>query len=642
MIGVGMRMEEQPQPLEKETAEINGSKTHRLRVVIVFLFLLTVFLVSVYTFILQRNYSENTLESAVEWNTQCADAIHKLVLQKLTGEDYKNISTIADMQSERYQRLQKELSELRKLNPTRYLYTAKMGADGRPIYLIDGLDLDAKDFAYPGTYIEKEMVPYIEAALAGETVYSQEIVDTAWGHIFTACYPVREDTGEVIGAICMEMDMEHTYKLLEQSNRAAVKMAMFAAIVLVLFALGAYCLIQKSRTKSEEQLQKAVEAADAANEAKSVFLFNVSHDIRTPMNAIIGYVELADRNLDKKELLRSYLEKIGICGQKMLSILDNVLELSRIETGNVVLEESAAEAESVLDDCLHMVSAEIEKKHQTLTISKDIIYPYIYMDISRFTEIILNLISNAIKYTGEGGTIRCSVRQLPAQKDGRCIQELSVSDNGIGMSEEFQKHIFESFTRERSSTVSGVEGTGLGMGIVKKLVEMMHGEIKIHSRVGEGSTFTIRIPCRIAAFEDTQTKRAQAHPNGKPLAGKRILLAEDNDLNAEIAIALLEEEGLLVERAADGVKCMEMLEKAPAHFYELILMDIQMPILGGYDTTRKIRRMADAEKAAIPIIAMTANAFAEDKQRALAAGMNDHVAKPIDMNKLIPTLQKYI
>jgi signal transduction histidine kinase/BarA-like signal transduction histidine kinase len=456
---------------------------------------------------------------------------------------------------------------------------------------------------------------------------------------------VREDTGEVIGAICMEMDMEHTYKLLEQSNRAAVKMAMFAAIVLVLFALGAYCLIQKSRTKSEEQqeqLQKAVEAADAANEAKSVFLFNVSHDIRTPMNAIIGYAELADRNLDKKELLRSYLEKIGICGQKMLSILDNVLELSRIETGNVVLEESAAEAESVLDDCLHMVSAEIEKKHQTLTISKDIIYPYIYMDISRFTEIILNLISNAIKYTGEGGTIRCSVRQLPAQKDGRCIQELSVSDNGIGMSEEFQKHIFESFTRERSSTVSGVEGTGLGMGIVKKLVEMMHGEIKIHSRVGEGSTFTIRIPCRIAAFEDTQTKRAQVHPNGKPLAGKRILLAEDNDLNAEIAIALLEEEGLLVERAADGVKCMEMLEKAPAHFYDLILMDIQMPILGGYDTTRKIRRMADAEKAAIPIIAMTANAFAEDKQRALAAGMNDHVAKPIDMNKLIPTLQKYI
>ena len=264
-------MEEQPQPLEKETAEINGSKTHRLRVVIVFLFLLTVFLVSVYTFILQRNYSENTLESAVEWNTQCADAIHKLVLQKLTGEDYKNISTIADMQSERYQRLQKELSELRKLNPTRYLYTAKMGADGRPIYLIDGLDLDAKDFAYPGTYIEKEMVPYIEAALAGETVYSQEIVDTAWGHIFTACYPVREDTGEVIGAICMEMDMEHTYKLLEQSNRAAVKMAMFAAIVLVLFALGAYCLIQKSRTKSEEQqeqLQKAVEAADAATAEK--------------------------------------------------------------------------------------------------------------------------------------------------------------------------------------------------------------------------------------------------------------------------------------------------------------------------------------------------------------------------------------
>ena len=638
-------METKPQALEKKTAGTNGSKTRQLGIAVVFLFLLVALLISVYTFILQRNYSENTLKSAVVWDTQCADAIHKLVSDKFTREDYETINTVADMQSERYQELQQTLNELRTLNSTRYLYTAKLDADGRPIYLIDGLDLDAEDFAFPGMYIEKEVVPYIEAAISGETIYSQEIIDTTWGHIFTACYPVRDDAGEIIGALCMEMDMERTYKLMEESNRTAMETAFIAVIVSVLLALGIYLFMHRNRMRDEEQqkqLQEAVVAADAANTAKSAFLFNVSHDIRTPMNAIIGYAELAGRNLDEKAQLKDYLEKIGTCGQKMLSILDNVLELSRIETGNVVIEETAVEAGRIFDDSLHMVDAEIEKKHQTLKITKNIIYPYIYLDVSRVTEIILNLVSNAIKYTGEGGTIHCSVRQIPEQKGDRYIQEFSVSDNGIGMSEEFQKHIFESFARERSSTVSGVEGTGLGMGIVKKLVDMMDGEIEIHSKVGEGSTFTIRIPCRIATFEDTQPKRAETHLDEEKLVGKRILLAEDNDLNAEIAIALLEEEGLLVERAADGVKCIEMLEKAPEHYYSLILMDVQMPILNGYETTKKIRKMADAEKANIPIVAMTANAFAEDRQKSLAVGMNDHVAKPIDMNKLIPTMQKYL
>lgn len=220
--------------------------------------------------------------------------------------------------------------------------------------------------------------------------------------------------------------------------------------------------------------------------------------------------------------------------------------------------------------------------------------------------------------------------------------EIVIGDTGIGISEEFQAHIFESFSRERSSTVSGIDGTGLGMGIVKRLVDLMDGTIELQSRLGVGSVFTIRIPCRIASEEEMQAKRANYHLDKFSVAGRRILLVEDNDLNAEIAMELLKEEGLLVERANDGVICIEMMEKASAGYYDLILMDIQMPILNGYDTTRKIRKMADAKKASIPIIAMTANAFAEDKQRALAVGMNDHVAKPIDMNKLIPTLQKYL
>ena len=230
----------------------------------------------------------------------------------------------------------------------------------------------------------------------------------------------------------------------------------------------------------------------------------------------------------------------------------------------------------------------------------------------------------------------------PLKREGFCTWIFSVRDNGIGMSEEFQSHIFEEFAREHSSTTSGISGTGLGMGIVKKLVDLMGGTIEIQSKLGVGSTFTVKIPCRIACKEDAQPKRANIHLNSKKMAGKRLLLAEDNDINAEIAIELLKEEGIEVDRAENGVKCMEMLERAEAHYYVAILMDIQMPVLDGYRTTEKIRKLSDPDRATIPIIAMTANAFAEDRAKALAVGMNDHVAKPIDMNQLLPTLQKYM
>lgn len=254
----------------------------------------------------------------------------------------------------------------------------------------------------------------------------------------------------------------------------------------------------------------------------------------------------------------------------------------------------------------------------------------------------MNILSNAVKYTGNGGSISCSVSQESSEQNGWCSTIISVTDNGIGMSEEFQTHIFEEFARERSSTISGVDGAGLGMGIVKKLVDMMKGTITVKSKVGEGSTFTVSIPCRISSKEEAQAKRADTEFDKTALAGRRILLTEDNDLNAEIATELLSEEGLLVDRAADGVESVEMLEKSPDGYYDLILMDIQMPIMNGYDAAAKIRRMGNSRKSGIPIIAMTANAFSEDRDRALKAGMNDHVAKPIDMNVLLPTILKYL
>ncbi len=625
----------------------NMEKRRRLVFGIVFFLLVGTLFISLYTFLLQNSYSKSTLEEAVERDKNCSDAIHRLVSNKFTRDDFENITSVKDMESDRYKELQKSLNELRSLNSTRYLYTASRGADGRIIYLVDGLDLGAEDFAYPGTYVEEEVVPYIEDALNGKTTYSQQIIDTTWGHIFTACYPVvaSDGSGEIIGALCMEIDMEDTYSFLARNKISTLWMAHVAGIILVMLGIGIYLSMRKynqKEAKRQEILQKAANAAEAANEAKSSFLFNMSHDIRTPMNAILGYTELADRNLDDPDKVKQYHEKIQVCGQKMLAILDNVLELSRIENGKITLEESATKSGKVLDDCLLMVKSEVEKRHQTLAVQKDIIHPYIYFDTTRITEIILNLLSNAIKYTGDGGEIKCIIRQIESSREGWVDQEIWVIDNGIGMSDEFQAHIFEAFARERTSTISGIEGTGLGMGIVKNLVDLMNGTIQVESKLGEGSTFKVCIPCRIASYEDTQPKRNDLHLERSKLSGKKVLLAEDNDLNAEIAMELIAEEGIVVERAKNGVECVEMLEKAPADYYSMILMDIQMPVLDGYGATERIRKLDEEEKAGIPIIAMTANAFAEDKKKALSVGMNDHVAKPIDMNVLIQTMGKYV
>lgn len=613
----------------------------------VLLFLIAVLFIAVYTYILQRNYSQNTLDAAVERDIACSDAIHKVVSNRFTQEDFLEINTREDMDSSRYKQLQESLNELRTLNSTRYLYTAKRGADGKLIYLIDGLDLGADDFAYPGTYIEEEMIPYIESALSGETIYSQEIVDTTWGHIFTACYPVRANggSGDIIGALCMEIDMESSYRFLEKSNQSSIGVASFAILVAVLTMISWYLAYQKQKEKDriqQEELEKTAEAAEAANRAKSTFLFNMSHDIRTPMNAIIGYAELAGKHLSDSDKLNEYIKNIQVCGKKMLSIIDNVLELARIENNKAVLEESITKADDSLDSCVIMFQNSIKEKHQELIVDKEIQYPYLYMDNAYVSEIILNILSNAIKYTGEGGKICCSLKQKPYEKEGWCLLEISVADNGIGISEDFQQHIFESFSRERTSTASGIEGTGLGMGIVKKLVDLMKGTIEVESKLGEGSTFTVSIPCLIAKQEEISEKRLIKQEDKKSLAGKRILLAEDNDINAEIAMELLKEEGLILERAENGVICVEKLEKAPEGYYDLILMDVQMPDMNGYDATRKIRRLDDPEKAKIPIIAMTANTFSKDRKMALSSGMDDYVSKPVDMNLLVPLLEKYL
>ena len=425
----------------------------------------------------------------------------------------------------------------------------------------------------------------------------------------------------------------------------AVAAILLTILMLLQKARKAEAAARKAANDTQElnaKLQVAVENAESANRAKSTFLFNMSHDIRTPMNAIIGYADLASRHLDDPAKLEKYMENIQVCGQNLLMLLNNVLDLARIENDRTEIEYSVSDVEKDFRNCIAMFQNQADSKGQTLTVTAHLLHPYVYADIPHLTEVCTNLVSNAVKYTGAGGTICCDVTQKPGEKEGWCNMVITVADNGIGMSQEFQKHIFEPFERERTSTVSKVEGSGIGMGIVKKLVGLMGGTVEVESEIGVGSTFTVTIPCRIASEDETQAKRETNPSDQKCLCGTRILLTEDNDLNAEIATELLQEEGCTVDRAKDGVECVDMLEKAANGTYQLILMDVQMPVMNGYDATKKIRRMDDPQKANIPIVAMTANAFSEDKQVALDAGMNDHIAKPINMSVLVPTLRKYL
>lgn len=381
--------------------------------------------------------------------------------------------------------------------------------------------------------------------------------------------------------------------------------------------------------------------AISASRAKSRFLFNMSHDIRTPMNAIIGYSELMAQHMDDREKCTSYLGKIRSSSHFLLGLINNVLEMSRIESGKMELNEQPHLLGEVLHEVKDLYADLLQKKGITFHLESDVKTRAVYCDQMKLGEIYLNLFSNAYKYTPEGGTISIITRELPNPREGYTTLQTIVSDTGVGMSADYLPHLFEDFTRERTYTDNKIAGTGLGMSIVKRLVELMKGTISVESELGKGTTFTLTIPHRIA--DESLLAPAEKKVEKRPeLHACRILLAEDNELNAEIAMEILKASGFETEWVEDGQACVETLSKAPAHTYDLILMDIQMPRMNGYDATRAIRALPDAAKSGIPIVAMTANAFEEDKQEAARAGMNAHVAKPIDVPTLLRTIQSLI
>ena len=392
----------------------------------------------------------------------------------------------------------------------------------------------------------------------------------------------------------------------------------------------------------ETELEKAVHEAKCANEAKTRFLFNMSHDIRTPINAIIGFADLLEKHIDEKERVRDYIGKIKSSSEFLLSLINYVLETARIESGKTSLKKEVCCASRLIESLTDIFEPEVCKKGLTYSYTKDIEHEYVMGDETKVREIFINIIGNSLKYTPAGGKITIDIREIPFDRENYIAYKIVVEDTGIGMSEDYLPHIFEEFSREHTSTESKVVGTGLGLPIVKALIDLMGGTIEIESEVGKGTKTTVMIPFEIATQEqilEEQQKEKEFVP--EDIKGKRILVAEDNELNAEITLTVLKEKGLLVERAANGKECVEMLKEKPADYYDMILMDIQMPEMDGYQATEMIRNLGDS-RAAVPIVAMTANAFEEDRQKALDAGMNAHVSKPVDMNVLFRVMAKFI
>ena len=404
-------------------------------------------------------------------------------------------------------------------------------------------------------------------------------------------------------------------------------------------------LAAKDTKKLNDKLEIALKKAEDASLAKTRFLNNMSHDIRTPMNAILGYAQLMEEELKEKDLPETsdHLEKLQQSGNLLLSIINNVLDMARIESGRMEIDENYGRIEDIRQTLFEIFEDEAKKKNLALHYTINVKHENILTDTTKVKEIFVNILSNAIKYTPAGGSVMVDIDELPCEEPGYMIVRTRVSDTGIGMSQDYLSKIFEAFTRERNTTKSKITGSGLGMSIVKKYVDLLGGTIDVESELGKGSTFTVTLKHRIAD-ESYYVKKHAENPEScsEILEGRNILLAEDNDLNAEIAEAILERAGLKTERVEDGIQCVNKITKMPVGTYDMILMDIQMPRMDGYKATQAIRHLPDKDKACIPIVAMTANAFEEDKRDAVAAGMNGHIAKPIQIDKLLSMLAEVL
>ena len=430
-----------------------------------------------------------------------------------------------------------------------------------------------------------------------------------------------------------------------KDNLKVVLVLVLCIIIVILVLLQRARIASENTQKLNDELEIALKKAKDASVAKTQFLHNISHDIRTPMNAILGYSKLMEDELEGKDLpkISEYVDKLEKSGNILLSIINNILDMARIESGRMEVDENYSNIEDIRQRLFEMFEDEAKKKNIDVKYSLNVEHPHVMADVTKVEEIFVNILSSAVKYTPSNGSITVDVDELECNEPGYMVVRTSIMDTGIGMSQEYLDKIFESFSRERTTTTSKISGTGLGMAIVKKYVDLLGGTIDVKSELGKGSTFIVTLKYKIADKRYyLSAKDENVTVDNTSLKGKHILLAEDNDLNAEIAITILERAGLKVDRVENGVECVNRIVGKPAGTYDLILMDIQMPKMDGYKATKEIRSLQDNAKASIPIVAMTANAFEEDKKKAFDAGMDGHIAKPINIEDLFVVLTDII
>ena len=554
----------------KEGVNLKKKKFLRLKntgIILVLMGLLIILVIALYTFILQSSYTKTALETEITRDTASADAVHKLVNGKIGKEDFDQIKDQSDEKKQLYKDISSYFNEIRTLNSTRYIYTATKNEEGKFVYVVDGLDPDADDVRHPGDYIEEEMVPYIDRAISGENVYSQDIIDTTWGPIFTACYPVsanHDGTGEIIGAFCIEMDMQSAYGMVEETNHISIICGLVAGAVLLLICLYTYYVYQKSKAEEQKQkqlLMNAAEEADAANKAKSAFLLSMSHDIRTPMNAIIGFTNIAFHQNTVSDIHDS-LKKVQQSSNHLLSLLNDVLDFSRIESGKVTISPEPVDINQLTDNVQAIMNGLLYNRDLQFEVHRESLKdPYVLADVVRIREVLVNLLGNAVKFTKDGGEITLDISSYPGADEKHIITRYVVRDNGIGMSEEFQKKLFDPFSQEDDANArTQYKGTGLGMAITKKYVDMMGGSIAVESKKGAGATFTVEIPLELPEQVIPSEQKQHLH---RDLTGIHVLMAEDNDLNAELATIILEDAGMTVTRASDGKKVVDLFKNHP-------------------------------------------------------------------------------